>query len=150
MAQHEHERFMRRCIELAKVARSNNNTAVGSIIVRDNEVIGEGIEGLPTGEDITAHAETIACREAVRTTGEKLLRGATLYTTAEPCFMCSYVIRQAEISLVVYGQPSPLVGGVTSSHPILVDAALDDWKPAPQVLDGILLDQCLTLRPGRA
>ena len=40
---------MRRCLELAKVARSNNNTAVGSIVVRDDKVIGEGIEGLPEG-----------------------------------------------------------------------------------------------------
>ena len=41
----EHEPFMRRCIELAQLAQQENNTPVGSLIVIDGEIVGEGVEG---------------------------------------------------------------------------------------------------------
>ncbi len=142
----EHERFMRRCIELAKIAQKRNNTPVGSVVVVDGEVVGEGVEDLPAGILVTGHAEILACQAAVDKTGSPRLDGASLYTTAEPCFMCSYVIRQSGISLVVYGLDTPHVGGVTSSHPILTDTSIPDWKPAPSVLAGILRDECQQLK----
>lgn len=145
-ANREHERYMRRCIELAEIAQSHGNTPVGSLVVIDGEIVGEGIEGLPTGNDVTGHAEVIACQMAVDKTGSKLLDGATLYSTAEPCFMCSYVIRQCGIALVVYGLETPSVGGITSSHAILTDTSMTGWKPAPRVLGGILLGECERLR----
>ncbi|MDC0935097.1 nucleoside deaminase [Pirellulales bacterium] len=142
----EHKRFMRRCIELAKIANSQKNTPVGSLIVINGEIVGEGIESLPTGNDVTGHAEVLACQMAVDKTGNKLFDEASLYSTAEPCFMCSYVIRQCGISLVIYGIETPSVGGITSSHAILTDASMPNWKPAPQVLGGILRDECQQLR----
>ena len=131
-AMSEHERYMRRCIELAKVAQSRGNTPVGSIVTVDGQVVGEGIEDLPAGTSITGHAEVMACQDAVVRTGNQLLPEATLYTTAEPCFMCSYVVRQCQIALVVYGVETPDIGGVTSPHRILTDSALSAWSPAPR------------------
>ena len=122
------------------------NTPVGSVVVLDGRIVGEGIESLPTGDDITGHAEILACQAAVDKTGSKLLTGATLYSTAEPCFMCSYAIRSATISLVVYGSDTPDIGGVTSAHPILIDDRLSPWRPAPLILNGVLLDECMALR----
>lgn len=141
----DHEEHMRRCIVLAKVALSRNNTPVGSLVVRNGDIIGEGIEALPGGDTVTGHAEIIACQAAIDATGQKLLEGATLYTTAEPCFMCSYVIRQCRIALVVYGVATPDIGGITSSHPILIDNGLSAWCSAPRALGGILLDECQQL-----
>lgn len=141
----EHERFMSRCIELARIAKSRNNTPVGSIVVIDGEIIGEGIEELPSGNNLTGHAEVLACQSAVEGTGSRSLVGAILYTTAEPCFMCSYVIRQCGILLVVYGIETPEIGGITSSHPILTDVSLTGLKQPPVVLGGILNDQCQRL-----
>ena len=142
----EHEQYMRRCIELARIAQSRKNTPVGSVVVIDGEIVGEGIEDLPSGTSITGHAEVIACQSAVDRTGSRVLHGATLYTTAEPCFMCSYVIRQCDIALVVYGVTTPNIGGITSSHSILTDAKLSGWNPAPRVLRGILESECQQLR----
>ena len=141
----EHEKHMRRCLQLAEVAVLQNNTGVGSVVVVGGEVVGEGIETLPTGKSLTGHAETIACQAAVDAVGKSALRGATIYSNAEPCFMCSYVIRQASFSLVVYGLKTPSIGGVSSSHPILT-SEIEEWKPAPQVLGGILADECRMLR----
>lgn len=141
-----HEHFMRRCLELAAVARERGDTPVGCIVVLDGAIIGEGIETLPTGTSITGHAETLACQAALDAAGYRDLAGATLYTTAEPCFMCGYAIRQLRIGLVVYGKETPAIGAVTSIHPILTDPALDGWRPAPSVVGGVLRDECEGLR----
>ena len=143
----EHEHYMRRCIELAKVAQSRGNTPVGSVVVINGEIVGEGIEELPTSSNITGHAEVVACQDAVNRTGSNLLSEAALYTTAEPCFMCSYVIRQCRIASLVYGIETPDIGGVTSSHPILTDVSLSAaWRPAPRILAGVLKSECQPLR----
>src|SRR3954468_12863012 len=136
-----HEHLMRRCLELAAIARSEGNTPVGSVVVLDGEMIGEASETLPMGTSVTGHAEVLACQAALDRAGLRDLAGAVLYTTAEPCFMCSYVIRQLRVALVVYGVETPLIGGVTSDHPILADPALDDWRPSPVVVGGVLRDE---------
>lgn len=141
-----HESFMRRCLELAAMARGQGNTPVGSVVVLDGAIIGEGIETLPVGTAITGHAEVLACQAAVDASGRKSLAGAVLYTTAEPCFMCGYAIRQLRIGLVVYGKETPQIGAVTSVHPILTDPALDGWRPAPAVIGGVLRDECERLK----
>jgi tRNA(adenine34) deaminase len=141
-----HEHLMRRCLELATIARSGGNTPVGSVVVLDGEIMGEAGEALPAGRSVTGHAEVLACQAALDRAGRVDLAGAALYTTAEPCFMCSYVIRQLRVALVVYGAETPLVGGVTSAHPILTDPTLVRWRPAPVVVGGVLRDDCQHLR----
>src|SRR5215472_4522090 len=117
----DHDQFMRRCLELATLARNQGNTPVGSVVVLDGVIIGEGIETLPVGSSITGHAETLACQAALDAIGRSDLAGATLYTTAEPCFMCAHAIRHLRIGFVVYGIDTPVIGAVTSIHPILTD-----------------------------
>lgn len=140
------EQFMRRCFELAKTAFEQGNTPVGSIVVRGDTIIAEGIEALPTGNDITGHAELVAVQKATSQLGTKLLHNTALYTTAEPCFMCSYAIRGAEVTRVVYCLDTPVIGGVTSKHPILVDESLNEWKLAPEVVSGVLKPMFLELK----
>ena len=142
----EHERFMQRCIELARIAKNRGNTPVGSVVVKGGDIIGEGMEDAPTGLNLTGHAEIIACQEAAQYLQSKVLRDTILYTTAEPCFMCSYVIRQCVVSMVVYGEETPTVGGITSTMPILIDESLSDWKPTPRTLAGILREDCRNLK----
>lgn len=142
----EHERFMHHCLELARLARKQGNTPVGSVVVLDGKIIGEGVEQLPAGRLVTGHAEVLACQQAVERIGSRTLPGAVLYTTAEPCFMCSYVIRQSEIEQVVYGKETPRIGGVSSAFPILTDRSLNDWKPSVTVIGGVLAEECQRLR----
>lgn len=142
----QHEHIMLRCIELATVARSYGNTPVGSIVVIDGVIVSEGIETLPIGSNITGHAELIACQNAMNHTGQHDLRGAILYSTSEPCFMCSYVIREARISELVYGIDTPNIGGVTSGHPILIDTKILGWNPPPKIVKGILWKECQEMR----
>jgi tRNA(adenine34) deaminase len=142
------ESHMRRCIELAREAKARGDVPVGSLVVRDGWVLAEASEQLPTSSDPIGHAEVLAVRAACLTLGTLDLSGCTLYTTAEPCFMCSYAIREAGVSLVVFGTRTAGVGGVTSSHPILTDAAIAGWRQPPQVVEGVLVEECSALRRG--
>jgi pyrimidine deaminase RibD-like protein len=107
-----HERFMRRCIELAREAKQQGNTPVGSVVVLDGGIMGEGMEQLPARLLLTGHAEALACQHAVEQTRSRLLRRATLYSTAEPCFSrvntASMAIR-CRISLTVVQQSGKIV-----------------------------------------
>ena len=142
----DHEAYMRRCLELAREAGDRGDTPVGALVVLDGRIVAEASEELPTGQSVTGHAETLAVQRAIDSLGRADLADGTLYTTAEPCVMCSYVIRQARIAAVVYGWTTPLIGGVTSAYPILTAADLDPWRPAPAVIGGVLGEECLALR----
>jgi tRNA(adenine34) deaminase len=143
-----HERHLRRCLDLAVTARDQGNTPVGSVVVLDGAIIGEAAETLPKGSSLTGDAEILACQAALDATGRGDLAEAVLYTTAEPSFMCAYAIRQLRIALVVYGIETPIIGGITSIHPILTDPALDDWRPAPAVTGGVMREECEQLKAG--
>jgi tRNA(adenine34) deaminase len=138
----DHERFMRRCIELAREAGKSKDTLVGSLIVLDDRILAEGVEAVKARTDLTAHAEVEAIRAACAELKTTNLNGCILYTTAEPCFMCSYAIRQARISQVVIGRSAPGIGGVTSQHAILTDPSIENWTPPPQVIKGVLQGEC--------
>jgi tRNA(adenine34) deaminase len=140
------EDYMRRCIKLARTAQQRGDTPVGSLIVRGTQVIAEGIEAVTARRDTTAHAEVEAIRAACAELNSLNLRGCLLYTTAEPCWMCSYSIRQTGISGVIFGAAVAWMGGVTSQHPILTDPEIGCWSTPPAVTCGILREECEMLR----
>lgn len=137
-----HEKHMKRCLELAAQAKLNNKTAVGSLIVQDGIIIAEGIEGSEELPDIISHAEVVAIIKAIEYTGSKDLSNYTLYTTVEPCFMCSYLIRQTKIKEVIYGTTTSETGGHSSLYPILSTIKIQKWQPSPVIFDGILEEEC--------
>jgi tRNA(adenine34) deaminase len=141
-----HEEFMRRCIQLAGHAKEQGNTAVGSVVVFGGKIVGEGVEQLPAGNNLTGHAELLACQRAIETLKFRSLEKATFYSTAEPCFMGSYVIRQCRIAQVVYGSETPMIGGITSSFPILTAVGLNSWESVPKVIGDVLAEECRRLR----
>jgi|GEM_PF-5816411 len=57
---------------------------------------------------------------------------------------------ELRVGLIVYGKETPMIGAVTSIHPILTDPALDGWRPAPGVIGGGLREECerLKRKPG--
>src|SRR6266508_3165488 len=108
-----------RCIELARVSAQRGNHPFGSLITRNGALVAEGENLVITELDPTAHAETVASRNACRAVGSLDLTGCTLYTSCEPCWICSTAIRETNISRVVFAAPGPTIGGYSSPHPIL-------------------------------
>ncbi len=117
-------RFLRRTIELADEAVANGNHPFGSVLVdASGEIIGEG------GNEFTidrgpGHAETNLARRAARSFPLKVLRGATLYTSVEPCMMCAGTIYWAEIGSVVFGMTERRLAELTDG---------DDQNPTPDL-----------------
>jgi len=136
------EKFMRRCLELAQEARAMGEAAVGGVVVDGETIVGEGMESTRTLLEHSAHAEVLAIQAASQTLQSLKLNGTTLYTTVEPCVLCSWVIRKAGIGRVVYGMPAGQAGGFTSQYAVLKDAELNDWVSPPEIVSGVLHDEC--------
>jgi len=146
MTKESHTGYMRRCIELAELARQTGDFPVGALIVRDSRIVSEATEAVRANLDVTAHAEILAIRQACAVLKSNDLSGCTLYTTAEPCWMCSYAIRQTGIAQLIIGTTVPNVGGGSSKYPLLTDSEITCWPPPPTVLFGILGEECERLR----
>jgi guanine deaminase len=101
----QHDRFMRRAIELsAKTSLVDNAGGVfGTVIVRDGEIISEGANRVVAERDPTWHGEMEAIREACRRLGTFKLTNCTMYTSAEPCPMCAAASYWAGIERIYYG-----------------------------------------------
>ena len=99
--------FMRRALELARHAQQEGEVPVGSIVVFEDKIIGEGWNRPISAADPTAHAEIQAIRSAASTLKNYRLTGATLYVTLEPCEMCVGAMFHARIARVVYGATDP-------------------------------------------
>lgn len=124
--------FIKHCEALAAVAAQRQESPVGAVVVLEDQIIGEGIEAAKAKQDITCHAEVEAIREAVKKHG-KDLSAATLYTTHEPCILCSYVIRHHRIGRVVIQHTVAQIGGATSAYPILTAKDIPIWGEPPVV-----------------
>lgn len=139
MMMQEHRRWMARCIELAKKGAGSvsPNPMVGSVIVRDGQLIGEGYHEKYGGP----HAEVNAIRSVA---DEELLKDATLYVNLEPCSHygktppCSDLIVRMGIPRVVVGclDPHEKVAGKGISR--MRDGGVD-------VLMGVMEAESLTL-----
>lgn len=136
---------MRRCIELARSAGQRGEAPVGAVVVRDGRAVAEAGERTEAALDVAAHAEVEAIRLACRALGTLDLGGSTLYTSAEPCVMCSYAIRQARIARVVIGAPTPHIGGISSRYPILGASDVPGWPVPPAIAQGVLRAECVAL-----
>lgn len=75
----------------------------GCVITRGGKVIGEGYNEAELRHDPTAHAEIVAMRRAGRNLQCSEFRDATLYTTLQPCGMCSMAVIWAKIGRIVHG-----------------------------------------------
>lgn len=104
--QSDHEKYMRLALGGAERAGAEGNAAVGSVIVSGDQAVARGRNLVESTNDPTAHAETVAIREAGSTLGHVGLSGFTLYTTFEPCPMCCGAIMTCGIGTLVMGARS--------------------------------------------
>ena len=104
---------MARCVELSRLGAAQGEYPFGSLVARGAEIIAEGVNHSLREADESRHAEIIAISRARKALGKTQLRECTLYTTVEPCPMCSFVIRAAGIRRVVFALHSPVMGGVS-------------------------------------
>jgi tRNA(adenine34) deaminase len=136
------EKYMRQCLNLAEIALKNGNPPVGAILVFEDKIIGEGIESGKSTGDITNHAEILAIRDALKNGYSTVLNQSKMFTTHEPCIMCSYVIRHHKIPHIIYGVSVDTLGGFTSKFNLLSTEDVLKWGKSPLVTGGICEKEC--------
>lgn len=139
---------MRRAIALAEQgSQTPGASPIGCVIVMDGKVVGEAHNEVDVIHDPTAHAEIVAMRRAGQALGMSEFRGATLYSTLQPCGMCSMASIWAKIGRVVYGAGRGAVhhmyfeGHQLNTLDFIVDAFCDDIS----LQGGVLRTECARL-----
>lgn len=92
---------MKRAIEIAKQAKEE--IPVGAIIVKNGEIIASAFNRKENLNDVTAHAEILALKEASRKLERWRLDDCEMYVTLEPCPMCAWAIINSRIKSVYFG-----------------------------------------------
>lgn len=109
--------FMQAALVEAKAGLAGGNLPVGSVVVKNGEVIGVGRNRQSESGDPTTHAELEAIRDAVRRAGSPdapgLFEGATCFTTMMPCPMCAGAIIRFGLAKVVVAETTSYVDSGT-------------------------------------
>jgi guanine deaminase len=96
--------FLRQAIALAtRNVTSGNGGPFAALIVRNGEVIAEGVNTVTATNDPTAHGEVTAMRAACKALNTFTLAGCELYTSCQPCPMCLAASHWARLDAVFYG-----------------------------------------------
>lgn len=95
---------MRRAIELAEQnVRTGAGGPFAAIVVKDGDIVAEGVNLVTSSNDPTAHAEIIAIRRACKILKSFQLTGCEFYTSCEPCPMCLGAIYWARPAAIFFG-----------------------------------------------
>lgn len=140
--------YMKRAIRLAeRGARLENCGPIGCVIVLNGDIIGKSYNEVDQNCDPTAHAEIMAIRRAGKFLKLSQFRGATLYSTLQPCGMCSMASIWAGVSRIVYGAERHQVHKMYFEDRDLdtVDFVRDAYKDDITILGGVLGNVCAKL-----
>lgn len=104
---------MRTALEQARLALQNGEVPIGVVVVWDGQELAAAHNQVERSRDATAHAELIALQKALLKQQAKVLPGATLYVTLEPCAMCFGALMEAQVRRVIYAVENLKAGAVT-------------------------------------
>lgn len=98
------ERWMREAIRVATQDGADPaSSPIGAVLVRDGRLLASGRNRTAAWHDATAHAEMVAFRAAAEKAGAPDLGGATLYSTLQPCGMCTMASIWTKVGRIVFG-----------------------------------------------
>ena len=98
-----HEFWMKKALEFAKKAYKKNEVPVGALVIKNNQIIGQGYNLINSTNIISNHAEIIAINMANEKLKNWRLLDCEIYVTLEPCLMCVGAINNCRIKTVIYG-----------------------------------------------
>jgi tRNA(Arg) A34 adenosine deaminase TadA len=107
-----HETFIKLTYDLAKSAQGKGNHPFGALLVVDGQVVLTAENTVTTDSDITRHAEFNLVSAASQKLDRNQLEKSILYTSTEPCAMCSGAIYWAGISNIVFGCSAVTLGNI--------------------------------------
>ena len=135
--------FMQKAIALSIKNIHNNGGPFGCVIVKNNKIISEGVNGVTQNNDPTAHAEIVAIRNACKKLNTFDLSGCELYTSCEPCPMCLSAIYWSHIDLVYYGNSRENAAEIQFDDKFIYDEMKKDINERKIPLKQILKDEAI-------
>lgn len=134
------EIYMRKALELARLAFDEGEVPVGAVVVKKSsgEIVGRGFNRREFGKSPLTHAEIIAIDQASRKLGGWRLIGCELFVTLEPCAMCAGAVINSRVERVVFGAFDKKAGSCGS----VVDLFSLPYNHKPECVGGVLGDEC--------
>ena len=120
------ERHLRRAIDLAAAARAAGDMPYGSLLVGPSgEVLAEDRNTVLTEQDITAHPELKLARWAARELEAGVAQRTTMFTSCQPCRMCTGAIARSGLGRVVFALSGEQLRGLGAASPDAAEVAYD-------------------------
>ena len=110
----QHEIFMKKALQQAKVALRHDEVPIGAVVVMDGKVIARAHNVRNATRNAVAHAEILAIQKACKKVGDCRLSECDLYVTLEPCLMCTGACYNARLGNVYFGAYDSNGGGATT------------------------------------
>lgn len=139
MSAEQDKYWMRYALQLADNAQQQGEVPVGAVLVKDNQIIGEGWNQSISLHDPSAHAEMMAIRDAGKNLLNYRLVGSCLYVTLEPCTMCAGLLIHSRIERLVFGASDLKTGAVGSLYDLLGDLRMNHQV---EVKGGVMQQEC--------
>lgn len=154
-----HEDYIRRCIEISEEAVANGNNPFGALLIdKEGSIIIESGNVEITERDCTGHAETTVMKIASKNYSKEFLWECTLYTTAEPCCMCTGAIYWGNVGNIVYGISEAKLLELTGSNEInptfdvpcrdIIAKGQKDIKVTGPIADKVLQEEIVKIHRG--
>ena len=140
------EVFMRKAIELSMLAVEHGNEPFGAVLVKDNEMVFTNENQIYTRHDPTFHGEAGLIREFCAQTGITDLQEYTMYSSCEPCFMCSGSMVWVKLGRLVYAASNMELEKILGNEGCNCSKMVFDnsfWQP--QVTAGVLREESLVI-----
>ncbi len=146
-----HEKWMREALKIAQKALDAGEFPVGCVLVGDDKVVGRGgrVNSKGKAQNELDHAEILAIRDWVKK--GKPGRELTIYSTLEPCLMCTGAILISGIKQIVFAYEDVMGGacGIHLERPLSIKgnnvAQYSMYRGGVTILPGILREESLKL-----
>lgn len=140
------ENMMRLAIEEARQSRLEDNKGYGAVAVLGTRVLARAHDTAASRRDPSLHAEVNVIREAVHVLGEDNLSGVILFSTCEPCPMCSSLAVWANVSTIVFGTSIEQTAAKGKARILVPAREIVNRSPvAIEIIEGVLEQECLNL-----
>lgn len=142
------DHFMREALRVATIDGDDPSCSpIGCVIVLDGKIIAAERNRVAQNHDATAHAEITAMRAAGRDFENGELRGATLYSTLQPCGMCTMASIWSKVGRVVFGAGRDDVHPMyfEAKHVNTLDFIRDAYRDDLTIQGGVLKAECARL-----
>jgi guanine deaminase len=140
------QRYMNIAIDEAQKSKVEGNNGYGAVIVYDGKILSRGRDTAIVENDPIMHAEVNAIQSAIKISGGSNLSGAILFSTCEPCPLCTSLAVWSNLTTIVFGASIEETSKLRRTQISISSREIVDKSPVMiEIIDGEMREQCLKL-----